>query len=736
MKNGLICSLLFAALLYSAAALAQRMDTIWVNAAYTGSVQTGTVLQPFKTIRGALNKRASFRQYPMGQHEYIIVKEGYYYPSGTDLIRIDSTNCGRNGKWLTIKSEVPFAATIRGDSLYRTLYSAIVGFTDSASYVRLENFTLEHLRNNPDSTKWRSATDPDGFYTSPVPVLPALDNDNRLARTLYGDTVYQGRRDVKFGIQISSDCRHITIFDNDISDISWTSQVDPYKPDSALTEAEKKILRNASGADVVGPISVLGTDYHAMQNIILDGNEVHHCIPGYAEGIAVNGYIDSFQIINNLVHDIKNIGIVAAGNYPWVLNPANNFFTPANQNFSRNGIISDNIVYNCQSPIAASAGIYLDGSRNVLVERNVVYNNHVGFSVGNEIQNSHSGGHTIRNNISYDNVWTGLVLGSGSAGTWIENTKVLNNTFYKNNTQVVTLIPATIDHIAVVENGVALPYAFGNAGEVIVKRLSNSADAPNAKIVVQNNILRSRKGVPITVSDSFRVNGYTSQPLIKSNLKTLLDWNYNLYYTEPGQNINYDFAAAGFIGNTYNFANYKTETGLDSASAAVELFTQPATDPVFAGGAAFPGRFGLVSGSPAINMGNPSSPNSGTDDFVYSERILGGRIDAGALEFVTSCGPSARVSPEILEEKTTAALYPNPAVDEVALRFTKNAPGNATVEMNDVGGRLLLRKTVAAQEGVNTLRIANLKAAGFKKGIYFVNLKTNNTRLTFKLLIQ
>ena len=437
MKKWVTYSLLHAMLFFSIETMAQRMDTIWVNATYTGTTQTGTASQPFKTIRGALDKRASFRQYPMVNNEYIIVKPGNYYPKGSDLIRVDSTNCGKNGKFLTIKSEVPFAATIRGDSLYKTMFAAMVAFADSAQYVKLQHFTLEHLRCNPDSTKWKAPTDPSGSYTATVPSVISLDENGNPYRTPYGDTIYVGRKDVKFGIQIVSDCRHITIFDNDISDISWTNAVDPYKADSALTEAEKKILRNAWPNDNSGPLNILGTDKDAMQNIIVDGNEVHHNIPGWTEAVTVNGYIDTFSVINNLVHDNKNIGIVAAGNYSWVIDPGNGFNTPATQNYSRNGIISDNIVHDNLSPIAASAGIYLDGTRNVLVERNQIYNNHVGISVGNETGNSHSGGHTVRNNIVYNNVWCGMVLGSNAySGAWIENTKVLNNTFFKNNEAV------------------------------------------------------------------------------------------------------------------------------------------------------------------------------------------------------------------------------------------------------------------------------------------------------------
>lgn len=730
--------LLFCLSMITTLAVAQRDTIIYVDANYIGSTQNGSAANPYKTIRQALDRRVQMGVAGMVTNEQIIVKSGTYYPKGSDMLIVNRTNCGNNGKWLTIKSEVPFAATISGDSLYKTRFASIITFTDSAQYVKLVNFTITKIRNNPDSTRWKAAN---GTYTATQPTVIALYNGQPV-RTPYGDTVYQAQKDVKFGIQVASNCRHLNIFDNDISDISWTSQVNPFTADSVLTEAQKKIVRNAWPSDNCGPLNILGTASDAMRDITVDGNEVHHCIPGWTEGVTVNGYVDTFAIINNRIHDIKNIGIVAAGNYTWVVDPANGFNTPVSQNYSRNGTISDNVVYNCTSPIAASAGIYLDGSRNVLVERNQVYNNHVGISIGNETHDSHSGGHTIRNNIFYDNVWTGMVLGSNAPNAWVENTKVLNNTFYRNNTRAATLLPKKdANGFVIIQNGVAQPETFGDGGEIITQRLSNSSDAPGAKIVLQNNIVRSRKGSPVTVLAPFKTDSYSSLSLTVSNIKTLLDWNYNLYYIEPGYNnsINYDFAAAGFTGNTYNFTNYKATVGLDSASVAPEYATAPSPDPVFVGGTSFPGRYALVSGSLAYNIGNPSSPNSGTYDFIYNARIQGGRIDAGALEFVVS-GPVARLftnrSTVTTAVENNYSVFPNPVINELNISINRKTSDVAQIQIFDIRGQLLSNRKVQVNEGTNLVRINNFKQAGFVSGSYFVKVSTSTETRTFKIVVQ
>lgn len=712
-----------------------RPVTLYVNANYTGTTEDGSSAYPFKTIRGALNKRAVLGLSGMTTDETIIVKPGDYYPSGSDMLILNRTNCGSNGKWLTILSETPWAATIHGDSLYNTMFAALLTITDSAQYVTVKQFTFEHLRCNPALTQWKAAN---GTYTATQPTVVATYEGTPL-RTPYGDTIYEAKKDVKFGIQIAADSRHIVIFDNDISDISWTSAVDPRKPDSVLTEAERKILRNAWPSDNCGPLSVLGSDKDAMMDITIDGNEVYDCTPGWSEAVTVNGYIDGFNIVNNLIHDNRNIGIVAAGNYPWVIDPSNGFSTPATQNYARNGTISGNTLYNCLSPYAASSGIYLDGSRNVLVERNQVYKNHVGISIGNETPNSHSGGHIIRNNIVYDNIWTGMVLGSNGYNAWVENVKVLNNTFYRNNTRAATLLTKKDGNGQVlIVNGVAVPDTFNDGGEIVTQRLSNSSDAPGARIVVQNNIIRSRKGVTLSALTPFKKDSYTGADLTKANINQLLSWDYNLYYIEPGYNnaMNYDFASAGFTGNTYNFANYKSETALDSNSRALELATAPTPDSVFVGGTVFPDRFALRSGSSAYNIGNPSSGNSGTDDFIWNERIMGCRIDAGALEFVTTCAGGSPIVLEPSEEISSAYLYPNPVVDHFNISISRKESGTSIIELVDMAGRLLIRKVVPVQKGVNPITVNNLRNAGLTKGTYIVRMKNGNEMKVFKVIFS
>ncbi|RYD89043.1 MAG: T9SS type A sorting domain-containing protein, partial [Sphingobacteriales bacterium] len=356
-----------------------------------------------------------------------------------------------------------------------------------------------------------------------------------------------------------------------------------------------------------------------------------------------------------------------------------------------------------------------------------------------ETPNSSSGGHTVRNNIIYDNVWTGMVLGSNGYNAWVENVKVLNNTFYKNNTRIASLLPQRDNNqVVLMQSGVAVAQTFSDGGEIVTQRLSNSNNAPNAKIVVQNNIFRSRKGSPVTTLWPFRLDGYSGTALVKSNLKSLLDWNYNLYYIEPGFNnaVNYDFAAAGFTGNTYNFANYKNTVGIDSNSVALELATMLSPDPVFTGGIAFPGRYSLVNGSAAYNIGNPSSTNSGLEDFIYNNRIRNGRIDAGALEILISGARMADAAPQPKTETASVGIYPNPATEQITTRFLSPGKGMVDLYIIDINGKILLQKKVAVTGGYNSVIINNLKGAHMSGGTYVLKLSGVGISQNLKFVVQ
>ncbi|WP_286857867.1 MULTISPECIES: DUF1565 domain-containing protein [Sphingobacterium] len=183
-------------------------------------------------------------------------------------------------------------------------------------------------------------------------------------------------------------------------------------------------------------ILVIGNTNEALQDIIVEDNTIHDCNTGYSENLTINGYVDGFIIRRNKVYNGENIGIVAAGGYA-----AN---ATANLNYVRNGLISQNEVYDIDGrtgPIPAFAqhngaiGIYIDGARDIIVERNSVYRCGRGIGLVSETDHFPTRDCIVRNNKVYHNSLAGISLGGylNYTGGGTLKCYVVNNTLFHNN---------------------------------------------------------------------------------------------------------------------------------------------------------------------------------------------------------------------------------------------------------------------------------------------------------------
>ncbi len=213
------------------------------------------------------------------------------------------------------------------------------------------------------------------------------------------------------GIYVTGAGRDIQISNCYILNIGWTTVKTAFP----------------SSNDNANPLVVVGNQADSIQNLLISGNQIYNCITGYSEGMAVNGNVSNFEISGNTVHDITNIGIVCAGHYSWT-------GAPAAVNQARNGLVKLNNVYKCVSPVAVSAGIYVDGGKNIVVERNRSYSNGTGFSVGCENDGHTASNIRVRNNWSYNNKEAGIYFGSNAPNSLVTGSSVTNNSFHKNYT--------------------------------------------------------------------------------------------------------------------------------------------------------------------------------------------------------------------------------------------------------------------------------------------------------------
>lgn len=267
------------------------------------------------------------------------------------------------------------------------------------------------------------------------------------------------------GIAINGNSQGIELKSNRIHDIYFSAN-----PNDAADENH-----NAQGIIVLGDNPTT-----AVQDLLIYRNELYSCRLGYSEGIAVNGNVTDFLILQNSVHDLTNIGIAAIGHEQTSSDPATDQ--------ARNGQIIGNTCYSCNSPYAYCGGIYIDGAKSVQITQNFCYSNDYGIEIGCEHPGKTASEITARNNILINNKSCGLAFGGYDYPS--NSGSVINSSFYSN-----TLVKNDLSN--------------EGSGEITMNYTESC--------IVNNNVLfASMQGIAVSFA--------------ATSLNPAFD--YNLYYTE------------------------------------------------------------------------------------------------------------------------------------------------------------------------------------------------------------
>ena len=426
------------------------------------------------------------------------------------------------------------------------------------------------------------------------------------------------------GIFIEGHCHHIDIINCKISEIHFSSN--PNDPINENTNSQ--------------PLIVYGVEVTPITDLLIEGCEIFDSRTGYSEALAINGNVEGFEISKNIVRDITNIGIDIIGHEGTCSNPA--------LDQARNGEIDWNIVYNCQSPYASSAGIYVDGGKDLIIENNTVYDNQWGIEVGCENPGKTTSGVIVRNNIIYGNTSAGIQLGGydypdGSGA--VTDSKIINNTLFNN---------ATVNYY---DGELTLTYS------------------ENCEIV--NNI--------------FYATNPEAQTMALEDVETVppgLVLDHNLWYHPDGASAIYIY----WNGTDYeSFDAFFNGTGFDENSMFInpKIESSSIVDP----------DLHIKTDSPAVNAADQSYIAEAGEVDMDNEDRVNESLDIGADEYYAS---SAIFSQQIQE---TNHVYPNPATDIIYIHGKFNTGTISSVELIDMNGRSIEKYNKFPTSGISVKNV-------------------------------
>lgn len=226
-----------------------------------------------------------------------------------------------------------------------------------------------------------------------------------------------------------ADQSHVRIMGLEIRDTMSTTESHGIHVDGGGDgiEIRQCTLHNLKGKCATA-IGIYGTNPKTpLTNIIIDGCTIHDCTPADSEALTLNGNIDGFEVTDNTVRDVNNIGIDFIGGEKDIMKDP--------KLVARNGVCRGNRVFRARSSYGEGygAGIYVDGGKDIVIEGNLVSQCDLGIEIGAENPGMVTSGIIVRNNRIWLNSKAGLVFGGYDADRGrVTGCKFQSNVFYKN----------------------------------------------------------------------------------------------------------------------------------------------------------------------------------------------------------------------------------------------------------------------------------------------------------------
>jgi parallel beta-helix repeat protein len=423
------------------------------------------------------------------------------------------------------------------------------------------------------------------------------------------------------GIILIGSSSNISIQFCEISNISFTNDINELAADSSNSY----------------PFVVYGTDsVNAINNLIFNNNKIKDCRPGYSNCVELSGNVNNFKLNKNTISQNENSGIAILGR--------KGICSSSALDQARNGEVTANKCFQNSSPYENASGICLDGCKEIVVEKNTCYKNQYGITVTSENQNFVTVQNTIRDNIIYLNLLSGIMVGNELSEIDVSTVRYCNftnNTIFRNDQNLTGI------------------------GEINVSNIKNCSFLNN---------------ITFSTGQCIMLTG-----VLNENFNNIFDYNcwFNLSNQETAI-----FKLNNVLFNT--LSEYKNSTSLETNS----LFENPN----FVNTSNSSLDFHPQLGSSLIDGGSPNFVLNSDTDYEGNARIIGDRIDIGCYEYYV-----ATSTKEFENNNIKISIWPNPSDDLINFKISDGFVSE--VKFFDITGKLVKHSfTKSADLGSITIK--------------------------------
>lgn len=270
--------------------------------------------------------------------------------------------------------------------------------------ILLEGLLGEEKAEVVDLKDMPSASDPTKLPCGNRVAICVINSHKVVVRNFHIHDIRVTQPDAEaIGIRVMSPASQVALINNSIKNlgVDWSagscSASDRNSAGIKITskEVEKRAAKNDS----------------SVNSVYVAGNTLQNLALGQSEALTIAGAVSEFDVLNNQISDVDNIGIDVIGGEKYAGNAT-----------AKEGFICGNRVYAIRCGNAAyssecsddAAGIYMDGGQRTRIERNCVSGYTHGIQISAEKKNPSPRGIQILDNWLVHNFTSGIHLGYSS----------------------------------------------------------------------------------------------------------------------------------------------------------------------------------------------------------------------------------------------------------------------------------------------------------------------------------